>query len=89
MTDFMVLVKIQETEATGNNYGLFKALSELSGSNLGDNGGFIFAIIYTILYLVVCLILQFVDKRRKNPLFFSRLFARITGAKIIDKYDEN
>lgn len=84
MTDFFVLVNIDMSGAS-SNYGLFNALSELSDTNLGDNSGFIFAIVYGILYLVVCLIFQFVDKRRKNPLFFSRLFAHITVVKLIEQ----
>ena len=89
MTDFLVLVKTDYTGVAVANYGLFKALGELSRSNLRENSGFIFAIVYSILYLFVCLILLFVDKRRKNPNFFSRLFAHITGAKIIEQYEQD
>lgn len=68
MTDFLVLIRTDDLVATSSHdYGFSKALSELKSANLGDNKGFIFAIVYTILYLVVCLILQFIDKRRKFP----------------------
>ena len=89
MTDCMVLVGTQDSApASSTDYGLFKALSELRGSNLGANGGFIFAIVYSILYLVVGLVLEFVDKRRKNPQFFPRFFACIKGAKLVEQYEE-
>lgn len=83
MTDYLALVKTQDIETP--DYSLFKALSDLSRANLGENRGFIFAIVYTLLYLVVSLILQFIDKRRKNPLFFTRLFFHISRTKFTEQ----